>query len=356
MHGSSRKGRAVGSSAACGMRFRLRSRTVVPRRVFFLSHKPPLLSPKPPKIPTQKQHAAPRARAQSKATLQQQLQQLARQAQTLILWLDCDREGENIGFEVMRVCQTANARLAVRRARFSALIPRELHSALANLVAPNERDADAVDARQEIDLRVGASFTRFQTMLLRDKFDWRAGGGAGGGAGDGGLDDGGRPKVISYGPCQFPTLGLIVQRAWEIQSHASEPYWQIQASLRTGPPPGGASCDFAWARGRLFDRDAAAAIYEACREAPEATVVDVRGARRLKHAPSPLTTLEMQKRGTQFLRLPGEREPRGVWGWGLVERGGGRAGVRLGQREERGTNKTGHPTLHKPKPTTQPPS
>jgi len=38
------------------------------------------------------------------------------------------------------------------------------------------------------------------------------------------------PPRCSYGPCQFPTLGLIVQRAWEIQAHVSEDFWYIQAS------------------------------------------------------------------------------------------------------------------------------
>lgn len=32
----------------------------------------------------------------------------------------------------------------------------------------------------------------------------------------------------SYGPCQFPTLGLIVQRWWEIQAHVPEDFWYIQ--------------------------------------------------------------------------------------------------------------------------------
>lgn len=37
---------------------------------------------------------------QDKSLMQQNLQQLSRGAQMLVLWLDCDREGENIGFEV----------------------------------------------------------------------------------------------------------------------------------------------------------------------------------------------------------------------------------------------------------------
>ncbi len=67
----------------------------------------------------------------------------------------------------MHVCCAVNPRLTIRRARFSALIPRELQRAMATLGQPNANDAAAVDARQEIDLRIGASFTRFQTKQLR---------------------------------------------------------------------------------------------------------------------------------------------------------------------------------------------
>lgn len=40
----------------------------------------------------------------------------------LMIWTDCDREGENIGAEVADVCRKANPRIQVKRARFSAVI------------------------------------------------------------------------------------------------------------------------------------------------------------------------------------------------------------------------------------------
>jgi DNA topoisomerase-3 len=132
--------------------------------------------------------------ASDKIPLQRTLEREARKCQKLILWLDCDREGENIAFEVMQICREVNPRIAVLRAHFSALIPQDIHQACRTLTSPNKQFSDAVDARQEIDLRVGAAFTRFQTMRLQASFDNLS------------------SSVVSYGPCQFPTLGFIVAR------------------------------------------------------------------------------------------------------------------------------------------------
>ena len=39
--------------------------------------------------------------------LQRTLEREVRGCQVLIIWTDCDREGENIGFEVIEVCQSS---------------------------------------------------------------------------------------------------------------------------------------------------------------------------------------------------------------------------------------------------------
>lgn len=46
----------------------------------------------------------------------------ARRADELMIWTDCDREGEHIGSEVANVCRKAKPNIRVTRARFSAII------------------------------------------------------------------------------------------------------------------------------------------------------------------------------------------------------------------------------------------
>ncbi|XP_075514704.1 DNA topoisomerase 3-alpha isoform X2 [Primulina tabacum] len=227
---------------------------------------------------------------QDKSDIQKTLEEEARKCQWLILWLDCDREGENIAFEVVEVCTRANHNLNIWRARFSALIDRDIHYAVQHLVRPNQLFADAVDVRQEIDLRIGASFTRFQTMLLRDAFVL-----------DVSTDN--RNLVLSYGPCQFPTLGFVVERFWEIQSHEPEEFWTINCTHNSDE----GTATFSWMRGHLFDYTCATILYELCALEPTATVINVRQQEKLKYPPHPLSTIELEKRASRYFRMSSEQ-------------------------------------------------
>ncbi len=121
--------------------------------------------------------------------LKRMLQSQAKTADVVILWLDCDREGEAICDEVRTVCLEAKPGLRdqIYRAKFSTVLPQEIKRALRSLGRVNDFFVQAVQARSEHDLRVGAAFTRFQTLRLQKSFEEFADGSMG---------------VISYGPCQ----------------------------------------------------------------------------------------------------------------------------------------------------------
>ncbi|XP_047024489.1 DNA topoisomerase 3-alpha [Helicoverpa zea] len=200
----------------------------------------------------------------------------------LIIWTDCDREGENIGFEIIEVCTAVKSNLRIFRAKFSEITGVSVWRALQNLEQPNKNISDAVDVRQELDLRIGAAFTRFQTLRLQKVFPRKL-----------------AESLVSYGSCQFPTLGFVVERYRAVENFVSEPFWK----LRVNHTMNNLSVDFAWERVRLFDQNACQVFHDICLENPQAKVCDVKTKPKSKWRPLPLDTVELEKLASRKLKI-----------------------------------------------------
>lgn len=145
----------------------------------------------------------------------------------------------------------------------------------------DERQVNAVAARIELDLRIGASFTRLQSLELQR------------------LDENLRERTISYGSCQFPTLGFVVDRYNRVRTFKPETFWLIKMiHVRDR-----IKVNFNWRRVHLFDRAAVTILFEACLDAKYAKTTKVEKKPTSKWRPLPLTTVELQMQGSRFLRM-----------------------------------------------------
>ncbi|KAK3900448.1 DNA topoisomerase [Staphylotrichum tortipilum] len=209
----------------------------------------------------------------------------ARRATALVIWTDCDREGEHIGSEIRDAARKGNAQLQVKRARFSNVERAHILSAARRLVALDEKQVNAVNARIEFDLRIGYAFTRFLTLSLRPL--------------GGPLSQ----LTLSYGSCQFPTLGFVVDQYFRVKNFIPEPFWGIKVIQERD----GIKVPFNWVRHRLFDRMSVVILYERCLAARTARVTKVQEKPTKRWKPLPLTTVELQKMATRFLRMTGQQ-------------------------------------------------
>jgi DNA topoisomerase-3 len=135
----------------------------------------------------------------------------------------------------------------------------------------------------ELDLRLGAAFTRMQTLALQNMIP----------------QQGDRGKLISYGSCQFPTLGFVVDRYLRVRNFVPEPFWYIRLAHTKDE----IDVKFNWRRGHLFDRMAVILVFERCLLAKRAKVIKMAKKPTKKWKPLPLTTVELQKNGSRFLRM-----------------------------------------------------
>ncbi len=132
----------------------------------------------------------------------------------LVLWLDNDKEGENICFEVLEICKKSMKKdpsipNQILRAKFSSITKQDIMEAFRGLKnKPNYNESIAVDARQIIDLKIGVAFSRFQTLYLTKKYEDL------------------NQRKITFGPCQTPTLGFCVERDDEIKNFQPKTFYK----------------------------------------------------------------------------------------------------------------------------------
>ncbi len=207
---------------------------------------------------------------------------LAKDADELILACDFDREGENIGFEAKSIAEKVS-KAPVKRARFSSLSKNEINRAFDNLVEPDENMAMAAEARQILDLKMGAAFTRYVTLSVRERVRTKG--------------------VLSIGPCQTPTCGFVYDRERAIRDFKSKDFWKIEAIFSTH------DSDFKGQHrgGNIAEQEKADAIFAKIKDCKVATIAKKSVKETSTAPPYPLNTTEFLKRASKFLGMSPEK-------------------------------------------------
>jgi DNA topoisomerase-3 len=207
------------------------------------------------------------------------LQELAHDCDVLVLWLDCDREGENICFEVIEVVSKHLRRGAeIWRAKFSSLVPEDLRKAMQRLGRPNINESLSVDARGIIDLKVGCAFSRFQTRYLQEQLR--------------------TSELISYGPCQTPTLWFVVQAHEAIEKFVPEQRFHLRIVISSSPP-----AKAGHSHGAFKSEAAMKTVFNRVKDYTSATVLGVERSAHKVQRPQGLNTVQMLKLASSHLGL-----------------------------------------------------
>eukprot|EP00792_Barthelona_sp_PAP020_P005010 TRINITY_DN2453_c0_g1_i1.p1 TRINITY_DN2453_c0_g1~~TRINITY_DN2453_c0_g1_i1.p1 ORF type:complete len:953 (-),score=230.03 TRINITY_DN2453_c0_g1_i1:1879-4737(-) len=214
--------------------------------------------------------------------ISQMLIKASKDMDRLVLWTDNDNEGEAIAYEIKDICVQANSKLIVQRAIFSSVSPREILRAMETLTSLNPLLLDVVECRRELDLRIGASFSRFLTLFAQKHFR--------------------TDQVVSYGPCQFPTLGFVYERDKGRDEFVSEKYWIISLDILIN------NVQFAlqWQRYRVFEHFFAFLIFEKIVQKGSVEVIDISHVSANKQRPLPLTTVTLLKNCSSKFKLASE--------------------------------------------------
>ncbi len=211
------------------------------------------------------------------------LQILGKQAKEVILALDADVEGESIAFEVIKILRGVNPGIRFKRAWFNAVTKQDILRAVEKFREPDPKMANKAFARMQVDLTIGAAFTRALTLLVEKKapkiFP--------------------RGKFISYGPCQTPVLYLVVKRALEREKFKKKKLYTLEATALIE----GKKLKLAYAKGPLEKKEEALKILKAIRDEKVGVIKLAEYRHREVLPPEPLNTIELERRASRFLNI-----------------------------------------------------
>jgi DNA topoisomerase-1 len=202
-------------------------------------------------------------------------------ADEIILACDFDREGENIGFEARSLAEKVS-KSPVKRARFSSLSDSEIKQAFSNLVEPDFNLAMSAEARQILDLKMGAAFTRFLTLAVQQRARTK--------------------DIISIGPCQTPTCGFVYEREKLILDFKSKDFWKIEGTFSHS------KIDFTGTHrsGHIQDKAKADEIFSRIKGSKTGILEKKSVKESTTSPPYPLNTTEFLKRASKFLGISPE--------------------------------------------------
>jgi len=211
---------------------------------------------------------------------------ILRKVDEVIIATDFDREGENIGAQVVQfIISKIPRKIRVRRAIFSSLVKKELIRAFKpeNLVSLNHNMIEASEIRQELDLRYGVAFTRLATMHLHRRFPHY------------------NLSLLSVGPCQTPTLGLIVERYKQHLKSVDEASKKIRYRIVASVEINGFTIELK-SRG-TFDtlNDAKSLISKI--SGKDMVITDINEKISIKSRPLPLNTTRLAALAARFINL-----------------------------------------------------
>ncbi len=204
----------------------------------------------------------------------------ARNAETVYLATDLDREGEAIAWHVAEAAELAPAKLS--RVTFSEITEPAIREAFAHPRAINRDLVDAQQARRIVDRLVGYTLSPLISRKVR--------------------------SGLSAGRVQSVAVRLVVEREREIRSFVPREHWSVAATLVApdGTPFDADLVRIDGAKPEIGDGATAEAICRALRESRP--VVADAGAKRSRRSPAPpFTTSTLQQEASRKLGFSPKR-------------------------------------------------